>query len=69
MTNWHYQLMKHVEDDGEEWYAVHEFYHMEDGPAWTLGPVSIEGTCIEDVKWQLENMLKDIDKHGLKDYT
>lgn len=53
---------------GEGYYAVHEYYELEDGPAWTEKPVSVDGSSVEDVKKSLLLMLKDIDKHGVKDY-
>lgn len=73
MSHWHYQLMYAKYDkpnafDGEGYYAVHEYYEMDDGPAWTENPVEVTGNSIEDVKKSLLLMLQDIDKHGVKDY-
>jgi len=31
-------------------------------------PVLVTGEDKEDVKWLLETVLKDIEKHGVKDY-
>jgi hypothetical protein len=62
--------MKHKHDfscDGD-YYAVHEYYDLEDEPAWTESPVMVDGCSIEDVKKSLMLMLQDIDKHGVKDY-
>jgi len=55
---------------GEEgYYAVHEYYEMDDGvPVWTENPVTVDGDSIEDVKKMLLLILKDIDKHGVKGY-
>jgi hypothetical protein len=54
---------------GEEgYYAVHEYYEMDDGDGWTENPVDVTGCSIEDVKKALMLMLHDIDKHGVKDY-
>ena len=64
--NWHYQLMKHTEPDGEVWYGVHESYAY--GVGYTVEPVRIAGDDKEDVKWMLEKMLEDIEKHGVTDY-
>ena len=61
---WHYQLMKHTELD-EVWYAVHENYSS---GGYTVEPVRVMGYTKEDIKWLLETMLKDIEKHGVKDY-
>jgi len=73
MSHWHYQLMYHKYEkpnpfDGEGYYAVHEYYELDDGPAWTENPVTVDGSDIEDVKKMLLCILHDIDKHGVKDY-
>ena len=69
MSHWHYQLMKYKDlRSGEEYYAVHEYYDLDDGPVWTENPVMVDGCSIEDVKKSLMLMLHDIDKHGVKDY-
>ncbi len=65
---WNYQVMKHIDTFGEDYYAVHELYHMEDGEGWTENPVEVTGESIEDLKKSLMLMLKDIDKHGVMDY-
>jgi hypothetical protein len=54
--------------DGEGYYAVHEYYKMDDGDGWTENPVEVTGNSIEDVKKALMLMLHDIDKHGVKNY-
>ena len=68
MSHWHYQLMRHLTPDGETYYAVHEYYPLEEGPAWTENPVTVDGESKDAVVWMLDNMLKDIWKHGVKDY-
>jgi hypothetical protein len=71
-SHWHYQLMYHKYEKptlGEEgYYAVHEYYHMDDGDGWTENAVTVDGNSIEDVKKMLLLILKDIDKHGVKQY-
>jgi hypothetical protein len=55
---------------GEEgYYAVYEYHEMDDGIGWTENPVTVDGNSIEDVKKMLLLILKDIDKHGVKDYS
>jgi hypothetical protein len=55
---------------GEEgYYAIHEYYQMDDGDGWTENPVDVTGNSIEDVKKSLMLMLHDIDKHGVKNYA
>lgn len=66
---WHYQLMKHTETDDEVWYAVHELYYSDDSDGYTVEPVRVMGEDKEDIKMALGNMLKDIEKHGVKDYA
>lgn len=68
-ATWHYQLMKHKNlRSGEEYYAVHEYYDLQDGPAWTENPVTVDGESKSDVVWMLKAILGDIEKHGVKDY-
>lgn len=72
-SHWHYQLMYHEYDEpssaGENgYYAIHEYYELDDGDGWTENPVEVTGNSIEDVKKSLMLMLNDIDNHGVKDY-
>ena len=67
-ATWHYQLMKHKTEHGCEFYAVHEYYELDTGPAWTENPVTVDGEDVDDVKRMLLCILKDIDIHGVKDY-
>ena len=67
-NHWHYQLMRHMTPQGETYYAVHEYYPLDDGPAWTENPVAVDGESKSDVVWMLNAILKDIEKHGVKDY-
>lgn len=72
MDHWHYQLMYHKPEKpqlGEEgYYAVHEYYDLEDGAGWTEEPVDVTGSSVDDVKRMLLCILKDLDKHGVKSY-
>ena len=73
MGHWHYQVMKHTEEDKADgsiyvWYGVHEVYPLDDGPTWTQEPVTVVSESIEDLKWQLKAILNDIEKHGVIDY-
>lgn len=65
--------MKHTEEHGTVWYAVHEYYPSElfdegESAGWTQNPVDVTGDSVEDVVWSLKAMLHDIEKHGVKDY-
>lgn len=64
---WHYQLVRHTEPDDQVWYAVHKNYRS-GSDSYTVEPVSIQSEDKEDIKWMLEHMLKDIEKHGVNDY-
>jgi hypothetical protein len=71
MANWHYQVMRHTNEKGVEYYAVHEYYPIDfpnEQDAWTEVPVSIDGETVEDIRWMLKAMLKDIETHGVVDY-
>ena len=68
MSYWQYQLMKHVNKNGEVWYGIHEYFNMNDDNAWTEQPVRVSGESPEEVKEILGMMLRDIDRHGVKDY-
>jgi len=68
-SHWHYQLMRHKNTvSGRDYYAIHEYYPLEDGDGWTERPVFIDGDSVEEVKNVLMMMLEDIQKHGVKDY-
>lgn len=64
MAHWHYQVMKHP--DGT--YAIHEYFEMPDGDAWTERPVTVDGETVEDVIEALRLMVIDIGRHGVKEY-
>ena len=68
MSHWHYQLMRHLTPEGETYYAVHEYYELDTGPAWTESPVTVDGEDVDDVKRMILCILKDLDTHGVKDY-
>lgn len=68
MSHWRYQVMRHTKGFVEDYYAIHEYYELDDGDGWTENPVDVIGTSVEDLKKSLLCMLHDIDKHGIKDY-
>jgi hypothetical protein len=53
---------------GEDYYAIHEYYPLEDGDGWTENPVTVGGDSVSEVIDVLIMMLEDIEKHGVKDY-
>jgi len=69
MSHWHYQVMRHKDSLGKDYYAIHEYYNNRGGrEAWTENPVDVSGESIGDLKNSLLHMLNDIDKHGVVDY-
>lgn len=66
--SWHYQLMRHVNEDSSEWYGVHEYYDLSGTPAPSITPI-VTGENEQDVIWSLQMMLADIEEHGVKDYN
>lgn len=61
--SWHYQVVRSVDADGHEHFAIHESY---DGDL-TLSPVTFEGMSPEDVMAALNLALADCAKHGVVD--
>jgi hypothetical protein len=68
MSSWRYQIMQHVDDSGQTYLAVHEFYTMHDKKqGWTERPVPIEADTVADLRMALLNILQDLEKHGVRD--
>ena len=67
--SWHYQVMRHIYEEGEgEWYGVHEYYPYNKNQAgWSVTPILVADS-IEDLKKILKMIEQDIYKHGVKDY-
>ena len=68
MSHWHYQIMQHVDDNGETYLRIHEYYVMHDGKqAWTEKPVPVEADTLSDMRKALIHVLYDLEKHGVRD--
>jgi hypothetical protein len=68
MSSWRYQVMKHRADSGEDFLAIHEFYTMHDKKeGWTSKPVPIEADSVSDLRMALLNILRDLERHGIRD--
>jgi hypothetical protein len=68
MSSWHYQIMQHTDDSGDPYLAVHEFYTMHDKKqGWTQRPVPIEAESVSDLRMALLNILRDLERHGVRD--
>ena len=68
MSHWRFQIMQHTADDGETYLAVHEFYVMHDKKeGWTQKPITIEADTLPELRMNLLNMLRDLERHGVRD--
>jgi hypothetical protein len=65
---WNNRIVKHEKDDSV-WYSVHEVFYNENGGinGYTEEPISIIGETVEEVKSQLEMIMKDIEKNEVID--
>ena len=68
MSHWHYQIMQHIDDNGEKFLAIHEFFVGHDKKeGWTAKPVPIEADTLPDMRMALLNILRDLERHGVRD--
>lgn len=68
MSRWHYQIMRHTADSGDQYLAIHEFYTMHDKKeGWTERPVPIEADTVADLRKALLQILMDLEQHGVRD--
>jgi hypothetical protein len=55
--SWNYRVIRSVDRDGTEMYAIHEMYYgPPDGP--TADPVPVLGESLDDLRGTLEKMAK-----------
>ena len=66
---WNNRIVKHEGSTGEVWHSVHEVFYSENGGVngYTEDPITILGKTVEDVKSQLEIIMRDIEKHEVID--
>lgn len=58
-SGWEYRIVRR-----DNYYSIHEAYYRDqpDQPdGWTQEPITVGGSNLEDIKWQLEKMLKCLD--------
>ena len=68
MSSWHFQVMRHTADSGDDYLAIHEYYTMHDGKhGWTAKPVPLEADSVADMRMALLNVLRDLERHGVRD--
>ena len=65
---WNNRIVKHKKDDAV-WYSVHEVFFNSRGDifGYTEEPITILGETVEEVKTQLEMIIKDIEKNEVID--
>jgi hypothetical protein len=67
--HWNYRVIRHVEFDGEEYFAVHEVHYDDDVPtSVTVNPVGAGATELDGLRRTLERMTAALDKPVL-DYV
>jgi len=68
MSHWHYQIMRHTADSGEDFLAIHEFFVGHDKKeGWTAKPVPLEADTLAEMRMTLINALRDLERHGVRD--
>jgi hypothetical protein len=68
LSHWHYQIMRHRADSGDDYLAVHEFFVGHDkNEGWTAKPVLIEADTLPEMRMALINILRDLERHGVRD--
>jgi len=68
MSRWWYQAMRHTDDAGQPYVAIHEAYSLHDGQiGWTAKPVPIEEDTVGELYDTLHDILNDIERHGVRD--
>jgi len=68
LSHWHYQIMRHRADSGDDYLAVHEFFVGHDKKeGWTAKPVLIEADTLPEMRMALINILRDLERHGVRD--
>jgi len=55
-VSWNYRIIKHIDKDGDEYFAIHEVYYDEAGNpnGVTEDEVGIHGTNMEELKDDLK---------------
>jgi hypothetical protein len=68
MSHWHYQIMRHTADSGEDYLAIHEFFVGHDkNEGWTAKPVPLEADSLPEMRKTLLAVLTDLERHGVRD--
>ena len=68
MSSWHFQVMQHIDDNGEPYLKIHEAYKLHDGKfGWTERAVPIEADNLPGLRMALLDILRDLERHGVKD--
>ncbi|MBU0959061.1 MAG: hypothetical protein KKB31_03900 [Nanoarchaeota archaeon] len=54
--------MKKTDSRGNAYYAIHEFFYDDDKLSWTMDAVAPLGETLDELKEELDMMLKACDK-------
>jgi hypothetical protein len=67
---WNHRVMKHVKEDGAEYFAIHEVYYNSAGLpwGWSAEPEPVMEETMEEMRETLQHMTEALDKPVL-DYT
>ena len=65
---WSYRAMKHVDESGDVWYGMHEYFVLDEGPSWTDDHMRPMGESVEVLKGELQLMLADLERYPVLDY-
>lgn len=63
MTKWNYRIMRHTDAFGRQFFAIHEAYYNDHGEvgAWTEEAVGAYGETLEELRDDLEKMIRALD--------
>lgn len=60
---WEYRVVRHTcEDDNYTWFAIYEVYHNGSKLSWTVVNKAPNGDTPDDLRSDLERMLKALDR-------
>jgi hypothetical protein len=62
--SWNYRVMRRVDPDGTDWFAIHEVYYDAAGnpDGYTENPVDVSGDSLEGLSWVLDRMREALNK-------
>ena len=60
MSHWNHRLIRRGGPGEDPWYRIHEVYYDDSGKisGWTIDPVEPFGETVEEIRQELEAMLR-----------